>query len=524
MAEYQYEHRFQFDWNRNGRFDHPLSDVSEDHMVQRLRWGCAADSPVTMVTQPGSQAIRKVGGILADSAIGTISLFNRNGKFDPDNPRLQVDEIQLRSPTPCRVLYDDRQVWNGLALPQYGPATRDVQNFQWKLEGVHAEDWRSHVSVQQPPGALSSITDGDLPVSFATSTRPIALGVAPFEGTRIKRYEALARIAGGWMVENERGEMQLRTMSDAFADDSVVFLDKSFDPYTGEHVRELDSLVATRVLGQALAWQKVIDETTGQDRIVSVGTARYRVGPLSSQTFTFRPGAREPRIQFSDAQSVDSHGNQRLIREWLTPEATNATVIVRDSSASEQWIRFTLVSAPGGDISVSFPAYVSELKSINHREIILQGPERTYGRRDLGIEPWLTPNLDGLEKVIAPFLDNLSEPLEYVNVTYSEWQETASKLHTLIAATPGRVVDMQLDTQEKSNKVVKVLILAVRLNWARGAEPTRTLYGLVVRDLPPRPLVALEAFAQGPFEIEAQVRISETDPNKRMYVDVTEVT
>jgi len=200
-----------------------------------------------------------------------------------------------------------------------------------------------------------------------------------------------------------------------------------------------------------------------------------------------------------------------------------ATVRVLTRDVPGRRIRFQLSTVAGGEVSVQFRAHVSRVVEGSYRDVVLDTPETYYGKRDLGLEPWLNSRLDGGEALTVPWLENLSEPLEYARATYPEWQGDANRFRQLTGIRPGQTVQMELPTRQDTEKTVNVLVLALVAEGGQGRIPTRSVIGVVTRAKPPQPLVAVTAEAITPFEVEALVRISELDASKTMYVNVEKV-
>ena len=485
--------RWEFDWNRDDTWNHPRSDVTEDVLRYRLRWGSAADTPSSIAVLPGSEQVVEVPGIFADTAQGSITVYDRDGGLDPDNPALQVDEVLLRAPVPVRQLHGDTEIWRGIAVPQHGGALRDTEFFGWELQGRQAGAMRNRVDVLSTPGTLGAFRDEpEIDVSFATD-EPLPLGTVSFGGARVKLYEALARLAGGWMVELEDGSLAIRTLAGAHAADPAVLLDESYEADDDVVIAESPDLVRTRATLASQSFQPLTD-TDGNARIIGVGTNVYEASTIQN-VFTFR-------LPPDDTTRID---------QWETPVAAGATIVRRESSAAGRWIRFAIVTSASGPIQVTFLARVSTLQVTSRRVVSFDGPEEVYGARDLGLQPWLNARLSGSNTIITPFLNAISEPLEMVRATFSEWQASNVALASLSLARPGNVISISLPTKRRGIRTVKVLVLAVRVEGGRTVEPTRTVWGIVTRSRPPDPLVAISAEPVSTTEVQATVQLSLLD-------------
>ena len=317
-----------------------------------------------------------------------------------------------------------------------------------------------------------------------------------------------ARFVGGWLVEGRDGTLRVRTLRDAFNEGNVIQLDLSMG-YDDTSVRlaELEPLVVTRATMASQGFVPVVDETTGEPRQVSVGTVRVDVSQ-GRTPLTFRPRT----------------GDLRRIDSWGEPQAIGAAVTVLNKAPGAGGAAFIQVAldrtAGPGQASVSFPAFVSEVQVTNERTHNVVEAERRYGRRDLGLAPWMASSLAGGTTVVEPWVNVQSEPLEWFQVTYPEWQDSVNNLRTLQRVVPGSVVDMILPSQQQILRPLRGLVLAVRHRWNTGTVPTKTIYGVGVRDRAPEPLVALSAFALDAFNVAASVRISDLDPAGMVHVDI----
>jgi len=505
---YRQNVNWQMDWNGNGLFDHPQSDVSAFVTQYTVRWGSAADTPVASQVTPDSPDVTIVGGILGDSAIGQLVLYDADGRFDPDNPNLLVDEVALRSPVTVRLMYDNVEIWRGRAKPQYGAAIRPTTNFNWELIGLHGEAIKGRVEVLDTGlSSIRDVTDEEVPVDFSTGVNP-PLGIVQFAGTRIKYYEALARLAGGWVIEDAAGDWRLQTLADAHAKEAATTITVDFERYDGAVFRELSSLVRTRCTLGSLVYEPELDDN-GNRREVSIGRKFYNLGSSAQIIFD------------SFVAPLD---DTRRVDQWLPP-SPSAGGTISSFTRSGRTINYVLaIAANAGEVIVNFPANISRLSPSVAREVVFDTAEQTYGKRDLGIEPWLPTSLEGGERTVVPWLEALSEPLGYVNVRYPEWQANQPRLQQLSSVVPGTVVNLELPTQQKVEKVVKTLVLAVRLTGGYRQIPTRTIYGIETRDRPPQPLVAMNVQAVSPFQVQALIRLSDVDASKTMYVNIEEAT
>ena len=493
------------DWNGDGGYDHPASDVTEDVASYRVRFGSAADTPQVAQVTADSPDVTIVGGILSDTAQGSLTLYDRNGRFDPDNAGRAVDRDTLRAPVSVRLLYDGAVGWEGRAIPQYGATLRSTQFFDWELTGTYGENIKARLDIFEEPGSLAQIEDPDgIPLDLSLrQTDDLPLGLVTFNGARIKYYEAVSRLAGGWMLEDNRGNWILRTLLDAQASTPRPQITAEYGRYEADAVlRGLEPLVRTRARLANQTWARARDQD-GNIREVPVGNASYDL-PASGilrTTWSMRP---------DDTRRIDT---------WLDPVATGGTI--SQVSFVGRSVSFTLVSSAGGNVLVSFRANVSEVAEGPYRDVIYDSSEAAYGKRDLGLEPWLNSRLDGGEKVIVPWLQTLTEPLVYGRATYPEWQDDPQRSATLTNVVPGRIIDMVLPDQQGTERFApKVLVLAVRLEGGANRIPTRTIYGIVTSVQFVEDLVDVSAFAFSPFEVQVEVRVSDADPSRTMYVNV----
>ncbi len=501
---YRPDIRWQMDWDNNGSFGHPESDVTRFASLWRLRWGSAADTPQSARVNADSEDVTVVGGVPSDTASGTLRIEDRDGRFDPDSARLRVNEYALRAIVPVRVLYDGLEIWRGKGVPTYGTLSSRDKSFTWNLTGTHGERMKTRLDVVDQPGFISRIED-DVPSSFSTLPgRDLPLGVVSFNGARIKYYEHIARLAGGWMLEDERGNWILRTLADAHVTQSLGVLSQEFERYDGDILREIPGLVRTRAtLGSQ--YFDVVRDSEGAPVGVAVGRATHTV-----------PRRGSPVYQFT-MRSDDS----RQIVKWEEPEVLGeATARIVSSDIRARTVRYRIFSAEGGEISVQLKAQVRTLQAGTTREFVSLVPEAVYGRRDSDLQPWLNQQLSGADSIVIPWLNNLTEPLEYVQVRYPEWQNDRGRLRTLIGAKPGTVHHIELETRQGVTRVVKAIILAVRLQGGFGRIPTRTLYGIVTRSRPPQPLTALRATTLSPFEMQVAVQLRVPDPSRTLHVSV----
>ncbi len=500
---YRPVHRWEMDWNGDGRYDHRLSDITADVAEWQVRWGSAADTPSAAQVTRDSPDVTVVGGIGADTAVGSLAVVDRDGSLDPDNPALKVDEDKLRAPVNCRLSHDRDTVWEGRAIPVYGTAFRNTENFRWRLTGRHGERLVERISYRRSPGNLNRITDDPVPVQFTTD---LPLGLVSYDGARVKFYEQLARLGGGWMVENERGDFRLVSMADANNLPPALMLSTEFERYEDTaHLAEAPPLVRTRATLAAQGWVPQVSETTGEPQEVLISSEEYVVPVPGTRFATFRMPADDPR----------------RLDQWGVPTVSEgAAVSVASADVRGRSMRIRITQRGGGEpvVRVNFVGRISRVEEISKRDVVLFTSESVYGKRDLGLPPWLSPSLAGGEKVIVPWLDTLSSPLQYFRVTYPEWQADRNRLTQLREAKPGQVVNVELPSKQRSERILKAIILACRIQGGFRQIPTRTLYGVETRIGSVPSLTSMVSEATGPESIQVQLRTSFV--NEAVYVNV----
>ena len=493
MSVYKPDLRWQFDWRHDGRYDHPLSDVTADVESYDVRWGSAADTPSDE--------------ILAGTAVGRLSIFDRDGRYDPDNPRLQIDETILRAPVPVRAIVGAQVVWSGRAVPQHGTSFRVTTYFDWLLEGRYAEQLRSNVTASYPAAPLSAVADPAVPVDLSESG--LGLGDFVFEGARVVLFEDLARLGGGWLVEDRQGALALRNLQAAAAASPAATLTLAHRPGSDAYLAEAPTLVKTRCTLMGQTWQAAGEREVARKRVYLTANRGEQVALVGNDVFRI-PETRAPQSfggsagRYSPHRRVDGVTSPTRISQWLAPTVAEndpgGTVTVftpgedpalPDPDGSSYTIK--VISTESGLVTLSYRSQILTLQVVDLREIVRTDVEDVYGVQELVLQPWLDLGLEGAEQYLIPWLDNLTEPLEYFRVSYPEWQPNAGQWATLLAADAGQVVSLQLSTRWAGVRTVAGLVLAVRLTGGRGQAPVRTLYGIVPRYTPPAPLTAITA-------------------------------
>ena len=77
-GRYRPTYRFEIDWNRNGQYNHPESDITDRLLRGNIQYGA----------RPNVDEFR----VKTASADGKILISNEDHRYDPDSPNLRVPE------------------------------------------------------------------------------------------------------------------------------------------------------------------------------------------------------------------------------------------------------------------------------------------------------------------------------------------------------------------------------------------------------------------------------------------------
>ena len=237
----RYNPRISFEIGWGGSYSHRFSDVTE--LLQTYQ-----------ITDGGRPALDGRGPRTA-IASGQLVLSNRDRRFDPDSRRLQVPENDLRRRNPCRLLLDGVVDWEGLASYSNRIGADDSSLLTFKLEGKYTKELLlGRRKMDTGGGDCNSLaahfTDvSGVPLSGGTDN---PVGLVYYEGNWLVWLDNFGRYAGGWCLEDNRGNWKFIEFAETPNLPVAARLGLNFEP-------DNDSLT----VGERVGWVRNYAECVG---------------------------------------------------------------------------------------------------------------------------------------------------------------------------------------------------------------------------------------------------------------------
>ena len=459
----RYNPRISFEIGWGGSYSHRFSDVTE--LLQTYQ-----------ITDGGRPALDGRGPRTA-IASGQLVLSNRDRRFDPDSRRLQVPENDLRRRNPCRLLLDGVVDWEGLASYSNRIGADDSSLLTFKLEGKYTKELLlGRRKMDTGGGDCNSLaahfTDvSGVPLSGGTDN---PVGLVYYEGNWLVWLDNFGRYAGGWCLEDNRGNWKFIEFAETPNLPVAARLGLDFEP-------DNDSLT----VGERVGWVRNYAECIGSywarnERETLLASASRKVG----RNFRFAA-----RLRFSRNSHQQPLG-------WTRFDVSPPDIAFRLSS--------NIISATAADVVVQTLGYaavppqdvrVSGFGNSNSRtnttpeklSVTEFDTQDVYGQQQLRTPPWFPADFSNLGTYFKPWLRNLSQPVEAIRVTYDNRQVSQAMAHTLRDhVVSGNAIEVDIAHEGRVDRKPLLVMSTVRQGTMHGGR--RTVYGVVRRSTPPAPL------------------------------------
>ena len=234
MASYiRPDDRWWIDWNGNGLYDHPFSDVTDDYDSYQIRYGADTES------NPAE--------IKLTQAHGRLRLNDTHNRYDPGSVNDDISTRLLRLPRACKLESDGEILWKGRAVPTTGRKLTATEYADFELESNSYRLYRQPHSAVQNNITLEAYINEFMPASMSDPgllrlNTGFKVGRVNYEGTVIHWINTVALYALGWCWENRHGHIGITSWKAAF--DYVVpsllteNVDRSWNPRREGHLFE----------------------------------------------------------------------------------------------------------------------------------------------------------------------------------------------------------------------------------------------------------------------------------------------
>lgn len=470
MARYRPNYRWLIDWDGDGRFAHPFSDVT-DHWIRHIyetgaRTGSEEIEPATMD--------------------GLLTLSNHDSVLDPSSPKGRITVAQLRRKNAFRHLADDIEIRNGLCV--YSDAYMDYggtpivefelqSQFHDALTGSELSVWSENDTTVSALARRFSDSTG---VLFATeSEQPV--GIVAFTGTGLDFLADFGRYGGGWAIERMTSEWVFRRFTLTQELPVAAVLDFKYG-YIEETLEfgGLDGHIRNAATCRGFKWRREPDE-------VVLGSTTIEMRPLQRRwvDIRFETLLTHRVVEWTGARvTSDGAAEMRIVSPIRVTGRNSIQVQVATGAYGLPLTReFTIEGVGTADEKVEVEPKQFDIDLLDSVGI--------FSRRPLDPPEWFPASFAGLTDYTLPWLRNLSQPIEHMRVTIPEWQDTQGMVTTLItAAIPGNVVEIDVDENGRRHRVNLLITSIGHSAVLNEQEPLRTISGIVRRDLAPAPLSA----------------------------------
>ena len=211
--------RWEIDWNGDGSYNHPASNITSHWLSHQLLFG--------------SNTALDGRAVSIGVATGTITLRNHDYRYDPDSTLAAVNETDLRSRRNCRLWMGGRIDWVGKASfgrkLGHGASSTIVINLQGRRS---AELLRAKREVVYNGGTVAGAMERfssvfGIPISGGTQ-EPI--GLIHFEEAGVYFLDNIGRYAGGWCLEDQEGDWSFTRWNDTASRSPEVALTLAHGP------------------------------------------------------------------------------------------------------------------------------------------------------------------------------------------------------------------------------------------------------------------------------------------------------
>ena len=485
--------RFEIAWE--GSYNHRFADVTPVMRSYTVTFGC----------RPGLDG----RGVRTSMATGSLVMSNRDRRFDPDSPRLQVPENSLRRRNPCRLLLDGEVAWEGLASYNSRRGDDETGVLLFSLEGKYARKLLLGRRVMNTGGGdCASLAQrytnlSGIPLE-ARSDNPV--GLVYYQGTWLDWLEHFGRYAGGWCLENQSGDWKFLEFASTPNLPLAATLGLEYEP-DGRSVTHGERVGWVRNYAECVAqyWAADQEETALATKERSLGRLQRVTIPLVFERSASQQPLGWTRFEVSPSDIA-------FVFTSSTQDVANASVTVLSRGYA---------AVPPQKIRITGYGRANRRKTTDPEKVTITefDTQDVYERQELRLPPWFPSDFNNLGSHFKPWLRNLSQPAEALQVTYDNRQLTRSQANTLRrSVVPGNAVDVTIALDGRI-QTKPLAILGVRLSGNRHGG-TRTVSGIVRRELPPAPLAVnsrlvtdqsavVQAYVQSPALEPLYMRIRE---------------
>ena len=444
-GRYYPNYEFFVDWNGNGLYDHPASNVSGEVLTGEIRWG---SNPIIDATR-----------VKTATAEGRVRISNYDHRYDPNSQRLKVDEVFLRRRNACKLEVDGTILWSGACSPDQRATFGAQETLRWDLDSVYVDtvaDTANELTINRY-GTVAELAQAfalrsGIPF-VAASDQPV--GNVLFTGNWLTFLDQFGRFAGGWAIEQPSGGYIFQRYPDTVNLPLKANLDLSYGPLADESVfTSRAGHVRNYARCRSYAW---FPETTasGERPILGTTTVMIPGGQTRSVRVRFRNTAGR-RVTSWQSFELDKDSNFASIQGFtVSPDNQEAFVSV---SVRDFDVPIALTVTGYGSAQVR--------REASDRELVITDFDTvgTFGRKPLEIPVWFRPSYDGITSYTRPWLRNLSQPPEHIITVYSGIQATKGKADILSSVVPGTAAAHShvIDGREVS---LEGYCLAKRIDW-----------------------------------------------------------
>ena len=489
MGRHTPDYRWQIDWDDDGLYQHPYSDVTDVYESHSILFG--------------SNPSLRGNDVRTQTATGSLVLVDAQGRYDPDDSRLRVAETKLRQRHAVRLLADGAVAWQGVCEPSNSPDRSGIVRLAWRLQGKRSGiltlgERELNIGSGTVAGLAQTWTaETGIPLSVA-SAQPH--GLVFFKGNWLYFLGAFGRYAGGWCVEDHNGNWIFRSFADTPTLPVSATLDLGYGPDDDVDRAERAGHVRNYARCRAFAW---VDQTDTS----AVAFASHQMGEAEQRVFTLvheNTAIRRSRSMDTFTVSATAFTQTPVIVSVEQQTATVSKVRVQTGGL--------LNSGDGtGRVTVSADGTISTREEVSSRQLRVTefATQDVFGERELRVPPWFPTDFDGIFTWTLPWLRNLSQPPSHIAITYSEQQDSESRFAILRdACVPGRAVNFEY-VKNGAVRSFEGLVLAVRHSGRRNHPGERTVFAVERRSEPPAPLGVTFDYVG---DVTAQAVVSVEDP------------
>lgn len=458
---YRPAYKWEVDWDGDGAFSHPQSDISDLLLQYDIRFGAEPNVATDAV--------------VPSAALGFINTDNRTQVLDPDSNRQLISRSQAFARNGARLVIDDELWWQGIITFDRKDDTYSRESIRWQLDSVNGNTLRDSLLFYSEGGTVGTMLaelGAQTGVQFVASlfNQSVPIGTVSYDGGFLPFLEQLQTFIGGFVIEDYVGGSFLQDYPTA----GQLPLNTTF---TAQHEGLRDQF------RRATKAQHARSEANTEYNFF---VEREESEVLYRRNLSLVSGGRLNIV----VDDVANRSSRPIGWDSFVVDVDNVAVVVWDRVAAQE----APLSVPISIFTNNTAEPITEVTLIGtgRRAVLTTGNKVLVSRQRAIGQPraqeypaWFNANFDGLASHVRPWLEVLRNPPQHLTTAYKSWQETQTLSRDITSGgTPGTRCQFYtlIDGVERD---VNALVLQARVTWRLGQPPVHFFESIVTDNLNP---------------------------------------